>query len=219
VDVDFFIMTILHSFRRFEKIVIETLFLNSRIIRGSRHYAFYMTRIFLLLVVLPFIACSDPGSKKPRLSQHTFQEDQSSNTDVMPDFEVFWKAFRAACLCNEQNQLMPLIADSFLVEGFEDGDKVHLTTNSDSIWAIVQSFLYQKGTVAYGGSWSIDPILETEVYSNPIVNHRKFIKKVSDLKQYPNLIEDQNWKRIENMNFHCLAGEWKFTGVYMSLKE
>lgn len=146
-------------------------------------------------------------------------ELKSQRNLSLPDFEEFWSTFRTACLSNEQNQLLPLIADSFLVEGFEDGDKVHLVTNSDSIWAIVQSFLNQKGTVAYGGSWSIDPILEAEVYSNPIENHLIFIKEVSDLKQYPNLIEDQNWKRIENMNFHCLDGEWKFTGVYISLKE
>lgn len=175
--------------------------------------------ITLLIIFFSIYACKDPGSKESRLIEHNIKENKSNSDNVMPDFGGFWIAFRTASLSNERNQLMPLIADSFLVEGFEDGDKVHLTTNSDSIWVIVQSFLYQKGTVAYGGSWSIDPILETEVYSNPIENHRKFIEKVSDLKQYPNLIEDQNWKRIENMNFHCLAGEWKFTGVYMSLKE
>lgn len=138
-------------------------------------------------------------------------------TDV--DFDAFWSAFHLACLGDNPQELLPFIADSFVVEGLEDGDKVQIVSSPDSIWGVVQAFFQQEGTVMYGGSWKLDSTSQLEVYRNPIKNHLMFIRALPNVRQYDQLVEDGNWKRLENMNFYRLAGEWKWTGVYMKLEQ
>jgi hypothetical protein len=171
-----------------------------------------MNKIALLsFVIILFVFTCSCKSKEPNknesLSITEKEHLKNENTDngfENEEFEDFWKRFRNDIINSDYANLQRKVILSFTVKGFQDIDPI-LELKEEDFKYVFNLFLN-----------------EHLIFDEELDTHLKFIKHYENIYEVtrPRLIvyENQDFVRVEYIEFEKVDSEWKLTRIYMDTR-